>query len=218
MKASYEQAKKIQDLKAEGEARVAAKAAMKDKYDNAVEFGIPAGASAIASAFGYPTDGAPGSEEAGKKVPKLVQDADKRLQGLKDEGEARIAEREAMAEAQKIYDLKQVHCKTVLSNFQLFVSVLDNLSIFDERDERDERDANETNRCSDRHYSRLAVQQIRLQTRPLFPPPHSRPAALVRQYGGKTIADRAAMKAGQLRAGQEDPGAHRRGCGARGLA
>ena len=35
-KAEYEQAKKIQDLKAEGEARVAAKAEMKDKYESAV--------------------------------------------------------------------------------------------------------------------------------------------------------------------------------------
>ena len=35
-KAEYEQAKKVQDLKAEGEARVAAKAEMKDKYENAV--------------------------------------------------------------------------------------------------------------------------------------------------------------------------------------
>ena len=109
-KAEYEQAKKVQDLKAEGEARVVAKAEMKDKYENAAEFGIPAGGSAIASAFGYSADGTFGNDKADQKVPKLVQEAGEKMkiQGLKAEGEARIAEREAMVEAQKIYELTQV--------------------------------------------------------------------------------------------------------------
>jgi len=102
-------------LKAEGEARVAAKAEMKDKYENAAEFGIPAGASAIASAFGFPADGTLGDGKADQKVPKLVREADEKMkiQGLKAEGEARIAEREAMVEAQKIYELTQYGGKTI---------------------------------------------------------------------------------------------------------